>query len=249
MPVAWRLGLRPYWSAMANRLLARRRRRGFAVAAAAIVVLAAGGGAYLLLAGRGGPSREAELWASAQRDRDPLLAPRRRPPRVVEPQAGDVGGVATPVEEEPQPVPREQLDEDEEAAPPENIPSDTEVRRELAKLEKAKRRYDLAGLDFSGELVPFDALPTDGWRQSIASVYYDFDQGLACGGVLRPEQLGVAHKTAPCGTLVTFRYGDRAIRVPVIDRGPYIVGREWDFTAATAAALGFPGLGPVAWHV
>jgi rare lipoprotein A (peptidoglycan hydrolase) len=220
------------------------------VTAAVLAALAAaGGGAYLLLAGRSGPSDEAELWASAQRDRDALLVPRRRPPRVVEPQAGDVGGVATPVEEESAPAPRAKLDDDEEAAPPEHIPSDAAVRRELAKLEEAKRRYDFAGLDFSGQLVPFDALPTDGWRQSVASVYYDFHQGLACGGVLKPEQLGVAHKTAPCGTMVTFRYGERAIRVPVIDRGPYIAGREWDFTAATAAALGFPGLGAVEWHL
>jgi rare lipoprotein A (peptidoglycan hydrolase) len=123
------------------------------------------------------------------------------------------------------------------------------VRAQLTRLQAVSRRYRYDELDFSGELIPFDALPTDGWRQSIASVFYDFDQGLACGGVLRPEQLGVAHKTAPCGTLVLFRYGDRAIRVPVIDRGPYIVGREWDLTPATAAALGFPGLGPLDWRV
>jgi rare lipoprotein A (peptidoglycan hydrolase) len=49
--------------------------------------------------------------------------------------------------------------------------------------------------------------------------------------------------------MVTFRYAGRAIRVPVIDRGPYILGREWDFTGATAVALGFPGLGAVDWHV
>ena len=72
---------------------------------------------------------------------------------------------------------------------------------------------------------------------------------MACGGTLKPEQLGVAHKTLPCGTRVTFRYGGKAIRVPVIDRGPYIAGREWDFTGATAAALGFPGLGVVEWRI
>jgi rare lipoprotein A (RlpA)-like double-psi beta-barrel protein len=128
-------------------------------------------------------------------------------------------------------------------------PSDAQVRRELARLQGMSRRYHFDQFDFSGRLIPFDALPSDGWRQSIASVYYLYGQGLACGGVLRPDQLGVAHKTAPCGTLITFRYGGRAIRVPVIDRGPYIAGREWDFTGATAAALGFPGLGVVDWHV
>jgi rare lipoprotein A (peptidoglycan hydrolase) len=33
----------------------------------------------------------------------------------------------------------------------------------------------------------------------------------------------------------------------VIDRGPYIAGREWDLTGATADALAFPGLGQIQW--
>ena len=32
--------------------------------------------------------------------------------------------------------------------------------------------------------------------------------------------LGVAHKSLPCGTKVTFKRGERSVRVPVIDRGP-----------------------------
>jgi rare lipoprotein A len=31
----------------------------------------------------------------------------------------------------------------------------------------------------------------------------------------------------------------------VIDRGPYVAGREYDLTAATAQRLGFHGWGPV----
>ncbi len=49
--------------------------------------------------------------------------------------------------------------------------------------------------------------------------------------------------------MVTFRYGGRAIRIPVIDRGPYIAGREWDLTGAAAEALRFPGLGPIEWRI
>jgi rare lipoprotein A (peptidoglycan hydrolase) len=33
--------------------------------------------------------------------------------------------------------------------------------------------------------------------------------------------------------------------VPVIDRGPYVRGREWDLTQATAKALGVPGTGRI----
>ncbi len=68
---------------------------------------------------------------------------------------------------------------------------------------------------------------------------------LACGGSLTSSTLGVANKTLPCGTLVTLRYGSRSIRVPVVDRGPYVAGREFDLTEATKDALGFGDTGAV----
>jgi rare lipoprotein A len=68
---------------------------------------------------------------------------------------------------------------------------------------------------------------------------------LSCGGTLTPGTLGVAHKTLPCGTRVTLRHGHRVVRVPVVDRGPYVGGREFDLTAATRARLGFGGVGSV----
>ena len=61
---------------------------------------------------------------------------------------------------------------------------------------------------------------------------------MACGGRLRRSTLGVAHRTLPCGTQVTFYHGGRFVTVPVIDRGPFRRGVEWDLTAATARALG-----------
>jgi rare lipoprotein A len=67
----------------------------------------------------------------------------------------------------------------------------------------------------------------------------------ACGRTIRPSTLGVAHKRLPCGTRVTFRYGSRTVTVPVIDRGPFVGGREWDLTAATKRALAFPSTGIV----
>jgi rare lipoprotein A (peptidoglycan hydrolase) len=91
--------------------------------------------------------------------------------------------------------------------------------------------------------------PRSGARESVASVFRDYGLGLACGGVLGRDELGVAHKTAPCGTLITFNYAGRSLTVPVIDRGPFIAGREWDLTGATADALAFPGLGQIRWSV
>jgi rare lipoprotein A len=72
---------------------------------------------------------------------------------------------------------------------------------------------------------------------------------LACGGTLTSTTLGVANKTLPCGTWIDLRYEGRHIRVRVIDRGPYVAGREFDLTEATKRALGFGDLGEVWWSV
>jgi rare lipoprotein A (peptidoglycan hydrolase) len=60
----------------------------------------------------------------------------------------------------------------------------------------------------------------------------------ACGKVLRTTTVGVASKTLPCGTKVTFAYHGHSVVAPVIDRGPYRKGYSFDLTGATAEALG-----------
>jgi rare lipoprotein A len=82
------------------------------------------------------------------------------------------------------------------------------------------------------------------YRLAEAS-WYGGGGGLACGGSLTSATLGVANKTLPCGTLVTLRYNGRSVRVPVVDRGPYVAGREFDLTQATKQALGFGDTGEV----
>jgi rare lipoprotein A len=75
--------------------------------------------------------------------------------------------------------------------------------------------------------------------------WYGGAGSLACGGELSGSTMGVANKTLPCGTLVTLRYGGHSVRVPVVDRGPYVAGRDFDLTEATKRALGFEGVGEV----
>jgi rare lipoprotein A len=85
------------------------------------------------------------------------------------------------------------------------------------------------------------------YRQAGASYYGPglYGNGVACGGTLLPNTLGVANKTLPCGTKVKLRYRGRSVTVPVIDRGPYVAGRDYDLTTATKLRLGFPGVGTV----
>jgi len=82
------------------------------------------------------------------------------------------------------------------------------------------------------------------YRLAEAS-WYGGGGSLACGGWLTSTTMGVANKTLPCGTLVTLRYDGHTVRVPVVDRGPYVEGREFDLTEATKQALGFGGVGQV----
>jgi len=86
-----------------------------------------------------------------------------------------------------------------------------------------------------------------GLSPSHASYYGPglYGNGVACGGTLTPSTMGVAHKTLPCGTKVTIRYQGRTVTVPVIDRGPYIAGRDYDLTEAVRNKLGFGGVGTI----
>ena len=128
-------------------------------------------------------------------------------------------------------------------------PTVADVKAAYAKFQIAVSTYHLDQLNFSGALLNPAQLGPGQFNVSVASVFTDYGLPIACGGVLHLPQLGVANKTLPCGTMVTFVYNGRAIRVPVIDRGPYIAGREWDLTGATAEALRFPGLGPIQWRI
>jgi len=68
---------------------------------------------------------------------------------------------------------------------------------------------------------------------------------LSCGGRLTPSTIGVANKSLPCGTKLTLRKGNRIVRARVVDRGPYVGGREFDLTSATRHRLHFSGVGQV----
>jgi rare lipoprotein A len=85
------------------------------------------------------------------------------------------------------------------------------------------------------------------YRPAVASYYGPglYGGALACGGTLQPSTLGVAHRWLPCGTRVRLRYRGRSVTVPVVDRGPYVGGRDFDLTEATKERLRFPSTGIV----
>jgi hypothetical protein len=68
---------------------------------------------------------------------------------------------------------------------------------------------------------------------------------MACGGVLTPSSMVVAHRTLPCFTRVLVCYRGRCVQAVVQDRGPFIAGRDIDLGPGVATALGFGGVAPV----
>lgn len=60
----------------------------------------------------------------------------------------------------------------------------------------------------------------------------------ACGQRLTSGLRGVAHRSLPCGTVVTIEFGGRFTSARVVDRGPHVHGVTLDLTAATARSVG-----------
>lgn len=76
-----------------------------------------------------------------------------------------------------------------------------------------------------------------------------YGNGTACGQTMTKTLVGVAHRTLPCGTLVTFRYDGRTVTVPVVDRGPYVAGRTWDLTKGACTMLAHCFTGTIDWKL
>lgn len=105
---------------------------------------------------------------------------------------------------------------------------------------KAKGNRDATGSkDSGGKLTAY--------RYALASWYGPglYGNRTACGQTLSPSTRGVAHKSLPCGTKLSIRYGSKEVDVRVIDRGPYVGDREFDLTQATKNDLGFGSTGQI----
>jgi rare lipoprotein A len=75
--------------------------------------------------------------------------------------------------------------------------------------------------------------------QAVSSWYGPglYGNRTADGTVLTPRTWGVAHKTLPLGAIVRV-CRTRCVLVRVIDRGPFVRGRDFDLTYAAARVAG-----------
>jgi rare lipoprotein A len=91
------------------------------------------------------------------------------------------------------------------------------------------------------------------WRYDPNVSWYGpgfYGRRTACGLALTRELQGAAHRTLPCGTMVRFRNPANGITItiPVVDRGPYVAGRQWDLTGGACVALDHCYTGPIEWR-
>jgi rare lipoprotein A (peptidoglycan hydrolase) len=76
-----------------------------------------------------------------------------------------------------------------------------------------------------------------------------FGNGTACGQTLTRGLVGVAHRSLPCGTLVTFRSHGHTVTARVVDRGPYVRGRIFDMTYGLCKQLEHCYTGSIEWRL
>jgi hypothetical protein len=123
--------------------------------------------------------------------------------------------------------------------------SDTAVLLEPGSLPEPAGRAAVDQPESAATVVPI-------WHYDRSISFYGpgfYGHRTACGYAYTTDLLGVAHRTLPCGTLVTFRnpFNGISITVPVVDRGPYVSGRTWDLTGAACIALHHCWTGAIYW--
>jgi hypothetical protein len=102
--------------------------------------------------------------------------------------------------------------------------------------------------------APVGSIVIPQWKRDGEVSWYGpgfYGKRTACGYALTESLRGVANRTLPCGTRVTFRNpaNGRTVTATVVDRGPYVSGRDWDLTGGLCLALGHCYTGPLLWKL
>jgi hypothetical protein len=103
-------------------------------------------------------------------------------------------------------------------------------------------------------LPAVEFLRKDPWHTDPDISWYGpgfYGNRTACGQALTTALVGVANRTLPCGTKVVFRNpsNGRMATLMVVDRGPYVGGRDWDLTGGACVKLDACRTGTLQWRL
>jgi hypothetical protein len=129
--------------------------------------------------------------------------------------------------------------------------SDTSVLLDPADRPAVAGRPDAARIQPD---APVGSVAIPQWKRDGEVSWYGpgfYGKRTACGYAMTESLRGVAHRTLPCGTKVTFRNpaNGRTVTTIVVDRGPYVSGRQWDLTGGLCLALGHCYTGPLLYKL
>ena len=117
----------------------------------------------------------------------------------------------------------------------------------VAALAVSSIRADAAEPETELRAIP---APGGGWYRALAAGRRGARVGrrTACGHILRRDTVGVAHPVLPCDAKIYIRFGGRNVLTQVIDRGPYVPGREFELTRRLAELVALRGTQPIEWR-
>ncbi len=102
----------------------------------------------------------------------------------------------------------------------------------------------------TGTLPAAAPAPGGGWYRALAAAapLVTKPRPSVCGHTIGPKTIGVAHPVLPCNVKLYVEYDGNKVLTEVIDRGPYVSGREFGLTHALAEALGLHGTQAIRWR-
>jgi hypothetical protein len=113
--------------------------------------------------------------------------------------------------------------------------------------ERGSTRPSVSPARGDGRLDRAEPVAAGRQRQLVRPRFYG--KRTACGLAYTQTIVGVAHRSLACGTKIAFRNpaNGRVVVARVIDRGPYVSGRQWDLSAGLCKALGHCYTGSLYW--
>ena len=91
--------------------------------------------------------------------------------------------------------------------------------------------------------------PAGTWYDALAAPYTPprSRERTACGQRTSPRLMGVAHPVLPCGVRLYIAFRGTRVLTQVIDRGPFVPGRDFDITKPLADRIELHGTQPIRW--